>query len=216
MLLLAIKPDAETQAKSETLIPPQQLLCVNTHLLFPHNEYSTKIRVREMTKILGFLETYRQRELCMDVCGRGDVRVPVIIAGDFNGSPEGAVHQFAKSQNFRCAQEESWATTGGGEDANDDSDAKWKKWISHKSHRQELVAVDHVLYSNPSEQGKDNLPPFPDWTNLVYREIIQRVITVYGTDNMRDIFGMFDMDNTSYIEKDDFVAAIQKLGFDGT
>ena len=27
-----------------------------THLLFPHNTYSTQIRKREMTKILGFVE----------------------------------------------------------------------------------------------------------------------------------------------------------------
>lgn len=48
-------------------------LCVNTHLLFPHNKYSTKIRVREASKLLDFLESYRQRELCDSICGRSDV-----------------------------------------------------------------------------------------------------------------------------------------------
>ena len=31
-------------------MPLQQFICVNTHLLFPHNEYSSKIRMREATK----------------------------------------------------------------------------------------------------------------------------------------------------------------------
>ena len=56
-------------------------LCVNTHLLFPHNSFSTKIRVREMSKILDFVEAYRQTELCRDICGRSDVRLPVVLAG---------------------------------------------------------------------------------------------------------------------------------------
>ena len=80
LLLLAI-----TGSKNSD-IPPQQVLLVNTHLLFPHNEFSSKIRMREMTKILGFVESYRQVEMCSDVCGRADVRVPVILAGDFNGT----------------------------------------------------------------------------------------------------------------------------------
>ena len=70
-------------------VPYQQLLCVNTHLLFPHNEYSSKIRLREVTKILGFIESYRQVNLCTTICGRSDVRIPVILCGDFNGSPNG-------------------------------------------------------------------------------------------------------------------------------
>jgi Endonuclease/Exonuclease/phosphatase family len=69
MLLLALRPPVD--APSDT--PAQQFICVNTHLLFPHNEYSTKIRLRELAKILGFVESYRMRELCSTICGRSDV-----------------------------------------------------------------------------------------------------------------------------------------------
>ena len=69
MLLLALRPPIG--APSGT--PAQQFICVNTHLLFPHNEYSTKIRLRELAKILGFVESYRMRELCSTICGRSDV-----------------------------------------------------------------------------------------------------------------------------------------------
>ena len=83
MLLLALRPPKGSPKNT----PSQQFIVVNTHLLFPHNEYSTKIRLREMAKILGFVDFYRVRELCSTICGRSDVRLPVIIAGDFNGSP---------------------------------------------------------------------------------------------------------------------------------
>lgn len=69
MLLLALRPPIGAPANT----PAQQFICVNTHLLFPHNEYSTKIRLRELAKILGFVESYRMRELCSTICGRSDV-----------------------------------------------------------------------------------------------------------------------------------------------
>jgi hypothetical protein len=69
MLLLAARSQANEESREEY----KQFICVNTHLLFPHNKYSSNIRLREMTKILGFVEAYRQRDLCSDICGRADV-----------------------------------------------------------------------------------------------------------------------------------------------
>jgi hypothetical protein len=78
LLLLALKPSPEY---SHIPSAYHQFICCNTHLLFPHNAYSTNIRVREISKLLDFIESYRQRELCDSICGRSDVRIPVIIAG---------------------------------------------------------------------------------------------------------------------------------------
>ena len=39
---------------------PAEVLLVNTHLLFPHEPYFDVIRMRELRKILGFIELYRQ------------------------------------------------------------------------------------------------------------------------------------------------------------
>ena len=44
----------KAEGSGRTNLPYQQFICVNTHLLFPHNDHSTNIRLREITKILGY------------------------------------------------------------------------------------------------------------------------------------------------------------------
>jgi len=202
LLLLAVRPPPD----SSISYPPQQFLCVNTHLLFPHNGYSTNIRLREMTKVLGFVESFRQRELCSDVCGRATVRIPVIIAGDFNGSPKGVVYNYVRSQNYKSAMEETW---GGGKDK-----SRWDNWISHRSHKKEIVGVDHVFFLNPSDQTEERLPPVPDWTDLVFRELMQQIVEKgYGGNSMQDVFAAFDEDASKTITREEFAATLSKLGF---
>eukprot|EP01036_Dinobryon_divergens_P031598 gene31598-41028_t len=194
MLLLGLRSGRESS------VPLQQFICINTHLLFPHNEYSTKIRMREITKILGFVESYKQNDLCQGICDRADVRLPIIIAGDFNGGPRGSVYKFIKSQNYRCAAE----------------DVLVRRWVTHKSHLGHDVAVDHVFYLNPSEQVAEKLPPLPDWTNLVFQEVMQSLVEKFGgATSMRDIFATFDRDSTETITLADFEDALKKLGFEG-
>lgn len=201
LILLAIKP-VDSLGNQLPNIPYQQLICVNTHLLFPHNEYSTKIRLREVSKILGFIESYRQINLCTTICGRSDVRIPIVIAGDFNGSPKGAVHQYIRSQNYKSAIEQI------------DSSASW---ISHRSHLKKNVAVDHIFYLNPSCQDEESLSnvPVPNWMNLVYNELMEKIIKDYGALSMREIFSRFDQDKTTYLTKDQFRNALNALGFIG-
>lgn len=210
LLLLAIQESSSNQN------PPQQFLVVNTHLLFPHNEFSSKIRMREMTKILGFVESYRQRELCSDICGRSDVKIPVIIAGDMNGKPSGRVYQYIRSQNYKSAMEEVWMSNSAGND-------KWSKWISHRNHRVQLEGVDHVFYLNPADQTADLLSPVPDWTNLVFREVLEKIREKQGkgeqlellepSADMRRAFEEFDEDKSQFITAAEFEAALLQLGF---
>ena len=205
LLLLAV-----TGKDQDLKVPPQQLLLVNTHLLFPHNEFSSRIRLREMTKILGFVESYRQIEMCSTVCGRADVRVPVILTGDLNGSPQGNTYQYVKSQNFYSAMELCW-----GQDSE-----KWKKWISHKSHLGKTVGVDHVFFLNPNDQIIERLPPIPDWTNLVFREVMER-IRERGTrleledekTALTEIFNEIDKDKSMFLTREEFEVGLLELGF---
>lgn len=203
MLLLAMRPDVEwgldDEDEEEEEMPLQQFICVNTHLLFPHNEYSSKIRMREATKILGFVESYRQRELCRSICSRSSVRLPVIVTGDFNGSPKGRVYNLMRSQNYDSVF------------ARDE----YTSLVTHLSHRNEAINVDHIFYQNPSAQTEDSLVtiPVPDWTNLVFRELKEKIIARYGIGNFYEAFRSFDSDESDYISKEEFSAAIRQLGF---
>jgi len=58
MFLLALRPPPAPPGtgtgpggRAPAALPAQQFIVVNTHLLFPHNEYSTKIRLRELAKV---------------------------------------------------------------------------------------------------------------------------------------------------------------------
>lgn len=177
----------------------QQFILCNTHLLFPHNEYSTKIRLREAAKILGFVESYRQRQLCTSICGRSDVKIPVILNGDLNGSPRGSVFKYIKGQNFLSVLENH----------------QTHNWVSHKNHLNRLVQYDHIFYCNPSDQVEEKLPIVPDWTNLFFNEIIQKIVNGTKGVSIADIFSSFDVDGSKQVSRDEFVVGLRKLGFDG-
>jgi len=78
-----------------------------------------------------------------------------------------------KSQNFRSSQYEYWSSLKSVHaDVNSGNVTNpWKTWVSHKSHRNQIIPVDHVFFSNPADQEEAMLPPSPNWTNLVFREV---------------------------------------------
>jgi hypothetical protein len=138
------------------------------------------------------------------------VRLPVVITGDFNGSPRGVVYQYIRSQNYRNAFEEIKSKTA--EKSSDGLNSitmENSTWVSHKSHRGDAIFVDHVFYLNPSEQTEEQLPPLPDWTNLVYRELMQRILDQRGEVTMGEIFSTFDEDGSNFVSREEFRAALR-------
>eukprot|EP01031_Cornospumella_fuschlensis_P039676 gene39676-48307_t len=146
-------PPSPSSSMTLTAVKKQYFLVVNTHLLFPHNEYSSRIRLREAAKILGYVYAYQQSVCVNDQCkdgGMGAVhgeqrasgqqtRLPVILAGDFNGSPNGGVYRYLLSQNFQPSLLEDEGHPGGG-----------GKVITHRNHRGDEVNVDQIFVLNPS------------------------------------------------------------------
>jgi hypothetical protein len=197
LLLLALVPD-------DPSLPPQQLIVVNTHLLFPHDHYSRQIRKREMTKILGYVCEYRRTTLCSSTSGRspGDVKLPVLIAGDFNGSPTGSVQSLMLEKHYQNAFVEHTGNLN---------------WVSHKNHKQTVVPVDHVMFLNPSDQQLDKLGPVPDWTNLVYQELHKEIVDRHpeAVDAMREVFNAADQNKNNALSKDEFENLLKTLGFTG-
>ena len=125
-----------------------------------------------------------------------------------------------KSQGYKSAQEQYWnkpAIDGSVEATIQPADAatrqeirnRWETWISHKSHRGQCIAVDHVFYSNPSDQkrrkqliGGSNRSP--DWTRLVFDEIRERILEQFGVNRMYEVFAIFDTDGSGFIERHEF------------
>jgi hypothetical protein len=72
--------------------------------------------------------------------------------------------------------------------------------------------VDHIFFLNPTEQLANRLPPIPDWTNLVYREIFLKMTESKEIRTIQDIFENFDTANKSFITLEEFKNALITLG----
>ncbi|CAN1157002.1 Uncharacterized calcium-binding protein At1g02270 [Linum perenne] len=126
----------------------QELLIVNTHLLFPHNSSLSVARLhqiclvsscqRKVHIILQYVETY-QRDNKLG-------SIPVILSGDWNGSKRGRVYKFLRSQGFVSSYDIAHKYT--------DSDDDAHRWVSHRNHRGNICGVDFIWLRNPNEPRK--------------------------------------------------------------
>lgn len=110
----------------------QEILIVNTHLLFPHDASLCLVRLHQVYEILQNVESY-QREHKLDP-------IPVILCGDWNGSKRGQVYKFLRSQGFVSSYDTAHRYT--------DTDAQ--KWVSHRNHRGNICGVDFIWLLNPN------------------------------------------------------------------
>lgn len=114
----------------------QQILIVNTHLLFPHNYSVCIVRLHQVYKILQYVESY-QKEYNLN-------SMPTILCGDWNGSKRGHVYKFLRSQGFVSSYDSAHQYT--------DSDADAHKWVSHRNHRGNICGVDFIWLRNPDNR----------------------------------------------------------------
>ncbi|CAH8382501.1 unnamed protein product [Eruca vesicaria subsp. sativa] len=77
---------------NEKQIVQQEVLIVNTHLLFPHDSSLSIARLHQVYKILEYLEAYQKEKKLS--------HIPIILCGDWNGSKRGHVYKFLRSQGF--------------------------------------------------------------------------------------------------------------------
>ncbi|CAK8537737.1 unnamed protein product [Lathyrus sativus] len=70
----------------------QEILIVNTHLLFPHDSSLCLVRLHQVYKILQYVESYQNEYQLKPL--------PIILCGDWNGSKRGHVYMFLRSQGF--------------------------------------------------------------------------------------------------------------------
>ena len=139
-----------------TTVPrsPSELIVANVHLLFPHNEASARIRVRQVHKLLTMVDQYK------DCLARPP---PSLLCGDFNGRHDGPVVQFLSRYGWQSTlgqQLEARRGLGGA-----------TAWVSHFTHEQQAVGVDFIFLLNPSVPRA----PVPDWTDFVFSEVAQQL-----------------------------------------
>lgn len=114
----------------------QEILIVNTHLLFPHDSSLCLVRLHQVYEILQNVESY-QKEFKLNP-------MPILLCGDWNGSKRGHVYKFLRSQGFVSSYDTAHQYT----------DADAHKWVSHRNHRGNICGVDFIWLLNPNKYRK--------------------------------------------------------------
>ncbi|CAN6565903.1 unnamed protein product [Malus baccata var. baccata] len=104
----------------------QEMLIVNTHLLFPHDS-SLSIQ---------FVKSYQNEKMLNPM--------PIVLCGDWNGSKRGHVYKFLRSQGFESTYDTAHQYT----------DADAHKWVSHRNHWGNICGVDFIWLCNPNKSRK--------------------------------------------------------------
>ncbi|PKA46572.1 putative calcium-binding protein [Apostasia shenzhenica] len=174
----------------------QEILIVNTHLLFPHDYTLCIVRLHQVYKILQYVESYlREHKL---------KPIPVILCGDWNGSKRGHVYKFLRSQGFVSSYDVAHQYS--------DSDADAHKWVSHRNHRGNICGVDFIWLLNPSKCQK---PLRTSWIEAVFG--ITKVHLLYQASlTEENAFAFFKGDSPGdYITCAGFCQALCQLGLTG-
>ncbi|CAH1446604.1 unnamed protein product [Lactuca virosa] len=114
----------------------REILIVNTHLLFPHDSSMCLERLRQVYKILQYVDAYLKENNLNPL--------PIILCGDWNGSKRGHVYKFLRSQGFVSSYDIAHHYT----------DADAHKWVSHRNHRGNICGVDFIWLLNPNKYRK--------------------------------------------------------------
>ncbi|KAG1362429.1 putative calcium-binding protein [Cocos nucifera] len=171
----------------------QQILIVNTHLLFPHDSSLCILRLRQVYKILLFIESYQKEHKLSPM--------PIILCGDWNGSKRGHVYKFLRSQGFVSSYDTAHHYTDSDADAH-------KVWVSHRNHRGNICGVDFIWLLNPNKHRK---PLRTSWNEAVFGIIKYLLRAASLTED--NAFAFLKVDSPGdYITYSGFCQALCQLG----
>eukprot|EP00271_Cylindrocystis_brebissonii_P000092 TRINITY_DN10106_c1_g1_i1.p1 TRINITY_DN10106_c1_g1~~TRINITY_DN10106_c1_g1_i1.p1 ORF type:complete len:695 (-),score=91.27 TRINITY_DN10106_c1_g1_i1:160-2244(-) len=177
--------------------PQLDMLLVNTHLLFPHNSNSSVIRLRQVYKILEYLEGYKAREQAPPM--------PIILCGDWNGSKRGQVYKFLRTQGFVSSYDVAHQYT----------DNDHYRWVSHLNHRGNKCGVDFIWLLNPCHGQEQALTA--DWKAAVFALIREQLQDAGLAD--REAFRFFqtaeEEEHPEHVTLNGFETAMEELGLTG-
>ncbi|KAI5657485.1 hypothetical protein M9H77_26278 [Catharanthus roseus] len=166
-----------------------EMLIVNTHLLFPHNSSLCLERLRQVYKILQYVESY-QKEYKLNP-------LPIMLCGDWNGSKRGHVYKFLRSQGFVSTYDTAHQYT----------DADAHKWVSHRNHRGNICGVDFIWLLNPNRYRKLLKT---SWSEAVFGMFKYQLRRASLTE--QDAFAFLKGDSDGdYLTYTDFCEALRQL-----
>ncbi|KAM0950205.1 putative endonuclease/exonuclease/phosphatase, EF-hand domain pair [Dioscorea sansibarensis] len=170
----------------------KQVLIVNTHLMFPHDHSYCIIRLRQVYRILQYVDSYqKEHEASL---------VPIILCGDWNGSKRGHVYKFLRSQGFVSSYDAAHCYT--------DSDADAHKWVSHRNHRGNICGVDFIWLLNPNKRRK---PLKCSWNEAVFGIIKNLLLKASLAEN--NAFAFLKADSPGdFITYSGFCQALCQIG----
>ncbi|MBA0750206.1 hypothetical protein Gogos_001626 [Gossypium gossypioides] len=173
--------------------PCQEILIVNTHLLFPHDSSLCIVRLHQVYKILQYVESY-QKEYNLNP-------LPIMLCGDWNGSKRGHVYKFLRSQGFVSSYDTAHQYT----------DADAHKWVSHLNHRGNICGVDFIWLLNPNSYRKLLKT---SWTEAVFGMFKNQLRKASLTED--DAFAFLKADNDGdYITYSGFCEALRQFNIIG-
>ncbi|XP_052176949.1 uncharacterized calcium-binding protein At1g02270 isoform X2 [Diospyros lotus] len=195
--------DRVAQLLHVELIPPfsqcrsqnvrDEILIVNTHLLFPHDSSLCLVRLNQVYKILQYVEAYQKENRLNPL--------PIMLCGDWNGSKRGHVYNFLRSQGFVSSYDTAHQYT----------DADAHKWVSHRNHRGNICGVDFIWLLNPNKYRKLLKT---SWTEAVFSMFKYLLRRASLTEN--DAFAFLKADSDGdYITYSGFCEALRQLNLVG-
>lgn len=171
----------------------QEILIVNTHLLFPHDSSLCLERLRQVYKILQSVEAYQKENKLNPL--------PIILCGDWNGSKRGHVYKFLRSQGFVSSYDTAHQYT----------DADAQKWVSHRNHRGNICGVDFIWLLNPNKYRKVLKT---SWSEAVFGMFKYHLRRASLTEE--DAFAFLKADSCGdYISYSGFCEALRQLNIIG-
>ena len=170
----------------------QEILIVNTHLLFPHDATLSLVRLKQVYKILQYVESY-QNDFQLKP-------MPIMLCGDWNGSKRGHVYKFLRSQGFVSSYDTAHHYT----------DADADKWVSHRNHRGNICAVDFIWLLNPDKYGKLLKASWSEAVFGMFKYLLRRASLTES-----DAFAFLKADNEDCITYSGFCEALRQLNLIG-
>ncbi|XP_045829986.1 uncharacterized calcium-binding protein At1g02270-like [Trifolium pratense] len=170
----------------------QEVLIVNTHLIFPHDSSLCLVRLHQVYKILQYVESYQNEYQLKPL--------PIILCGDWNGSKRGHVYKFLRTQGFVSSYDTAHQYT----------DADAHKWISHRNHLGNTCAVDFIWLLNPDKYRK---LVKASWSEAVFDMFKCLLRRASPTDS--DAFSFLKAEDEDCVTYSGFCKALQQLNLVG-